>query len=218
MKEENNVTESSNILPRHVTIRRSSILLTILTGRTTYLIEAPTSPQESEVVERRTTEVVITGSKDEGSRAGRDKDDGSRSEKGGEGHSSKESNEKNEKSRSRTEKRSLSPIEIVRKPSRSRRRSHSTTVYKEHEEESKSSYGALAIIAPRDHHAKDERMIQAEIRALEAEKRALKYEREMEKEHRKAERLRDGEIIIERDRDVIKIEKDRKGKMSLVVK
>lgn len=179
------------------------------------MIEAPTPPQAPEVVERRTTEVVITGPKDEGSRAGRDKDDGGRSEKGGEGHSSKESNEK---SRSRTEKRSLSPIEIVRKPSRSRRRSHSTTVYTEHEEESKSSYGALAIIAPRDSHAKDERMIQAEIRALEAEKRALKYEREMEKEHRKAERLRDGEIIIERDRDVIKIEKDRKGKMSLVVK
>ena len=193
----------------------SSNLLTIYTGRTTYLIEAPIPPQAPEVVERRTTEVIITGPKDEGSRAGRDNDDGSRSEKGGEGHSSKESNEK---SRSRTEKRSLSPIEIVRKPSRSRRRSHSTTVHKEHEEESKSSYGALAIIAPRDHHAKDERMIQAEIRALEAEKRALKYEREMEKEHRKAERLRDGEVIIERDRDVIKIEKDRKGKMSLVIK
>lgn len=61
-------------------------------------------------------------------------------------------------------------------------------------------------------------MIQAEIRALEAEKRALKYEREMEKEHRKAERLREGDIVIEKDRDVIKIEKDRKGKMSLVVK
>lgn len=46
----------------------------------------------------------------------------------------------------------------------------------------------------------------------------MRYEREMEKEQRKAERLREGEIIIERDRDVIKIEKDRKGKMSLVVK
>lgn len=178
------------------------------------MIEAPTPPQAPEVVERRTTEIVITGPADEGSRSGRDKDDGGRSEKGGESHSSKQNHEKG---RSRTEKRSLSPVEIVRKPSRSRHRSHSTT-YKEHEEEYKSSHGVLAIIAPRDHHSKDERMIQAEIRALEAEKRALKYEREMEKEHRKAERLRDGEVFIERDRDVIKIEKDRKGKMSLVVK
>lgn len=159
--------------------------------------------------------VTTTGSKEEGSRAGRDKDDGGRSEKGGESHSSKE---RGEKGRSRTEKRSLSPIEIVRKPSRSRRRSRSTVVHKEHEEESKSSYGAVALITPRDHHAKDDRSIQAEIRALEAETRALKLEREMEREHRKAERLREGEIIIERDRDVIKIEKDRKGKMSLVVK
>jgi hypothetical protein len=177
------------------------------------LIEAPTPPKESEVVERR-TEIVISSGGDEGSHGSRDRDDGGRSDKGGRGHSSKASHEQ---SRSRTEKRSLSPIEIIRKPSRSRRRSHSTAAHKEYdEEEFKPAHGAVAIIAPRDHHHKDERTIQAEIRALEAEKRALKYEREMEKEHRKADRLRDGEIIIERDRDVIKIEKDRKGRMSLV--
>jgi hypothetical protein len=190
---------------------------TVTESRTKYLIEAPTPPQETEVVERRTTEVVISGPADEGSRAGRGRDDSSRSDKGGGGNSSKESHEQ---SRSRHEKRSLSPIEIIRKPSRSRHRSGSTAAHKEHEEESSSSHGALAIIAPRDHLPKDERTIQAEIRALEAEKRALKYEREMEKEHRKAERLRDGEIIIERDRDrdVIKIEKDRKAPNPRLVK
>ncbi len=211
MKEEKTVTESKAPLK----VMRYLTLLTSLVGRTKYLIEAPTPPQETEVVERRTTEVVISGPADEGSRAGRGRDDSSRSDKGGGGNSSKESHEQ---SRSRHEKRSLSPIEIIRKPSRSRHRSGSTAAHKEHEEESSSSHGALAIIAPRDHLPKDERTIQAEIRALEAEKRALKYEREMEKEHRKAERLRDGEIIIERDRDrdVIKIEKDRKGRMSIV--
>lgn len=68
---------------------------------------------------------------------------------------------------------------------------------------------------------RDERSIKAEIRALEAEKRALKYEREIEKEDKKAHRYRDrdGEVIIERDRDrgePVKIEKDRKGRMSFV--
>lgn len=179
------------------------------------MIEAPDPPQETEIIERRTTELVISPPADEGSR-GRDGD--SRSDKGSKRHFSKE---RHEKGRSRKEKRSLSPVEIVRKPSRSRHRSrhrsHSTTIYKElHEEESSSSRGAIAIITPRDHQSKDERLIQAEIRALEAEKRALKHEREMEKEQRKADRLREGDIIIEKDRDVIKIEKDRKGRMSLV--
>ncbi|KAL8800286.1 MAG: hypothetical protein Q9200_007295 [Gallowayella weberi] len=68
---------------------------------------------------------------------------------------------------------------------------------------------------------RDERSIKAEIRALEAEKKALKYEREIEKEERKAHRYkdRDTEVIIERERDrgdAVKIEKDRKGRMSLV--
>lgn len=77
-------------------------------------------------------------------------------------------------------------------------------------------HGPLALIQPKHHHHKDERSIKAEIRALEAEKKALRLEREMEKEHRKAERYRDEEIIIERRDDVVKIEKDRKGRMSLV--
>ncbi len=68
---------------------------------------------------------------------------------------------------------------------------------------------------------RDERSIKAEIRALEAEKKALKYEREIEKEEKKAQRYRDrdGDVIIERVKDrgeTVKIEKDRKGRMSLV--
>ena len=76
--------------------------------------------------------------------------------------------------------------------------------------------GPLALVMPE--RRKDERSIKAEIRALEAEKKALKLEREIEKEHRKADRYRerDTEIIIEKDRDVVKIEKDRKGRLSLV--
>ena len=68
---------------------------------------------------------------------------------------------------------------------------------------------------------KDDKAIKAEIRALEAERRALKLEREIEKEHRKAERIRDSdEIVIERRErpgEVVKVEKDRKGRMSLVI-
>ena len=75
---------------------------------------------------------------------------------------------------------------------------------------------SLAIPSRSKDSHKDERQIKAEIRALEAEKKMLKYEREIEKEHRKAERYREEPVIIERDRDVVKIEKDRKGRMSLV--
>ena len=77
--------------------------------------------------------------------------------------------------------------------------------------------GPLAIILPE--RRKDDRSIKAEIRALEAERKALKLEREVEKEHRKADRYRDSEIIIERDRrasDVVEIKKDRKGRMAFV--
>lgn len=83
--------------------------------------------------------------------------------------------------------------------------------------------GGLQLVVP--HRSKsthrDERSIKAEIRALEAEKKMLKYEREIEKEEKKAHRYkdRDTEVIIERERDrgdSVKIEKDRKGRMSLV--
>lgn len=181
---------------------------------------APSAPTPTpEVVERRTTEITISAPQhDEAIRSVRDWDDGHRSEKGGgglseHGHSTKGA---------RSEKggvSELSPVEI--RPGRSgRRRAHSSAAYKEFYEEeiveSNSIHGPLALIAPRDR--KDERSIRAEIKALEAEKKKLKYEREAEKEARKAERYRDGEIIIERDREIIGVQKDRKGRMSLIAK
>lgn len=183
------------------------------------MIEAPPvapSAPAPEVVERRTTEIIISPPQhDEATRSVRDWDDGRRSEKGGglpeHGHSPKGA---------RSEKRSVSPVEI--KPSRSgRRRAHSSAAYKEYYDEeeigeSNSIHGPLALIVPRER--KDERSIRAEIRALEAEKKMLKYEREAEKEARKAERYRDGEIIIERGREIIGVQKDRKGRMSLIAK
>ncbi|KAL9036809.1 MAG: hypothetical protein Q9180_004080, partial [Flavoplaca navasiana] len=115
-------------------------------------------------------------------------------------------------------------VEIVRSPSRSRRRSRSTAAsHKEviiedvGESNAIGSVPQMQLVVP--HRSKsshrDERNIKAEIRALEAEKKALKYEREIEKEDKKAHRYRDrdGEVIIERDRDrgePVKIEKDRK--------
>lgn len=170
--------------------------------------------------------------------------DTGRSEKGGGGHSeiggghsergvshaskparSERGGGRTERESVRSEKRSLSPVEIIRQPSRSRRGSHSRrrsrstaapkNEYFEEEifGESNSMHGPLALIAPKER--RDEQSIKAEIRALQAEKKMIKLEREAEIEHRKAERYRDGAVIIERERDV-KIEKDRKGRMSLV--
>lgn len=189
------------------------------------MIEAPPvapSAPAPEVVEHRTTEIIISPPQhNEATRSVREWDDGRRSEKGGglseHGHSPKGA--RSEKG-GHSEKGSISPVEI--KPSRSgRRRAHSSAAYKEYYEEeeigeSNLIHGPLALIAPRER--KDERSIRAEIRALEAEKKMLKYEREAEKEARKAERYRDGEIIIERDREIIGVQKDRKGRMSLIAK
>lgn len=182
---------------------------------------APSAPALApEVVERRTTEIIISPQHDEVRHSVRDWDDGRRSEKGGgqseHGHSPKGARSEQGGG---SEKRSLPPVEI--RPSRSgRRRARSSAAYKEYYEEeigeSNLIHGPLALIAPRER--KDERSIRAEIRALEAEKKMLKYEREAEKEARKAERYRDGEIIIERDREIIGVQKDRKGKMSLIAK
>jgi hypothetical protein len=69
----------------------------------------------------------------------------------------------------------------------------------------------LAVVVPARRHA-DEESIRREIAALEAERRLLKLER--------SDRHRDGEWeVIETDRrpkDVIRVEKDRKGRMALV--
>lgn len=210
-------------MPRHIqTYPYANDIL----GRTTYVIEAPpvapSAPAPPEVVERRTTEIIISPPQhDEAIHSIRDWDDGRRSEKGGGGRSEHGHSPRGARSEKGgvSEKRSRSPVEI--KPSRSgRRRARSSAAYKEYYEEeigeSNSIHGPLALIAPRER--KDERSIKAEIRALEAEKKMLKYEREAEKEARKAERYRDGEIIIERDREIIGVQKDRKGRMSLIAK
>ena len=75
------------------------------------------------------------------------------------------------------------------------------------------STGPLALFVPQRSKSVGRRNIQAEIKALDEEKKALKSEREMEKHARKAERY----LKEEKERDgVVKIEKDRKGRMSLV--
>lgn len=231
----------------HNTNEYTSTLLTMSIGRTiTYVIEAPPPPPE--IIEQRTTEIVITPPPpSEVPRSVREWDvlnDIGRSEKGGGGHSehggghpergvshtsraarSEKGGGHHERGSGRSEKRSLSPVEITREPSRSRKGSHSRrrsrstaapkSEYFEEEiiGESNSMHGPLALIAPKER--RDERSIKAEIRALEAEKKMIRLEREVEREHRKVDRYRDGEVIIERERDV-KIEKDRKGRMSLV--
>jgi hypothetical protein len=105
--------------------------------------------------------------------------------------------------------------------------------------------GPLALVLPSDRHrTKDERAIRAEIRALEAEKEALRAEKRAEREMRKADRIRrggrssdtdlvlyerdtierDGEeyTIVKRERveeegGGVRIEKDKKGRMSISV-
>ena len=102
--------------------------------------------------------------------------------------------------------------------SRKSRRNSSPPPRSEYEEDEKGDSGSLdvrplALILP---ERRNPERIKAEIKALEAEKKALKYEREMDKEHKKAEQYREGETIIEKGGNVVKIEKDRKGRMSLV--
>ena len=70
---------------------------------------------------------------------------------------------------------------------------------------------------------RSDRDIRAEIRALEVERRALRLERDADERRLIAERIRDRDDydfeIIERrdrDRDVVRVEKDRKGRMALV--
>ena len=87
------------------------------------------------------------------------------------------------------------------------------------EEQSAHIGGPLTIVLPERSRGRTDRDVKAEIRALEAERRAIKLEREAEEKRMQAERLRDSEYeIVEssRDRDVVRIEKDRKGRLALV--
>lgn len=77
-----------------------------------------------------------------------------------------------------------------------------------HEERSHSHHDELRLVRRDDHElVRSERDIKDEIRALEAERRMLKYEREG-----------DYEFIERREpkREVVRIEKDRKGRLALV--
>jgi hypothetical protein len=103
--------------------------------------------------------------------------------------------------------------------------------------------GSLALVAPRQ-GTRDERAIRNEIKALEAEKEALRFERRAERDFRKADRIRRGHrssetdlVLYEQDTYVrpgeevtlvkrerisepeggVRIEKDRKGRMSITV-
>lgn len=77
------------------------------------------------------------------------------------------------------------------------------------------STGPLALFVPQRSKSTSRRNIQAEIKALDEEKKALKSEREMERHVRKAERYLKEEGGRDKD-GVVTVEKDRKGRMSLV--
>jgi hypothetical protein len=99
------------------------------------------------------------------------------------------------------------------------------TFMEEHIEESNSIGGPLTVVLPQ-RHGKSEREIRREIAALEAERRALKLEREADETRQQALMVRDRDEyeVIERvdrverprEREVIRVEKDRKGRMALV--
>lgn len=87
-------------------------------------------------------------------------------------------------------------------------------MFEERIEESNHIGGPLTVLVPEERRVtriekeiRSERDIKDEIRALEAERRMLKYEREG-----------DFEIIERREprREVVRIEKDRKGRLALV--
>lgn len=93
-------------------------------------------------------------------------------------------------------------------------RHHHHEHFEERIEESNHIGGPLTVLVPeerrvvrRERDVRSEREIREEIRALEDERRMLKYERDG-----------DFEIVERREprREVIRIEKDRKGRMALV--
>ena len=81
-------------------------------------------------------------------------------------------------------------------------------MFEERIEESNHIGGPLTVLVPEERRiVRTERDIKDEIRQLEAERRMLKYERES-----------DFEIIERREprREVVRVEKDRKGRLALV--
>jgi len=90
-------------------------------------------------------------------------------------------------------------------------------------EESNHIGGPLTIVMP-DRGRQSEHDIRREIKALEAERRALKLEREADERRYQAALIRDSDYEIiesidrprERSRSVVRVEKDRKGRLALV--
>ena len=84
-------------------------------------------------------------------------------------------------------------------------------VYEERIEESNHIGGPLTVLVPEERRRRDEHDVRNEIRRLDAERQLLKYERE-------SDRFSEYEIVERRDkeRDIIRIEKDRKGRLALV--
>jgi hypothetical protein len=97
------------------------------------------------------------------------------------------------------------------------------------EEESEIDLRATAgaLILPERSRRKSVGNVDAQIKALEQEKKALRLEREAQRDQRealekleRAERLRDSEYEIvngrEERRDVVRVEKDKRGRLALV--
>jgi hypothetical protein len=87
---------------------------------------------------------------------------------------------------------------------------HGHEVYEERIEQSAHISGPLTVLVPHEDRrmmTRSERDIKEEIRQLESERRMLKYEREG-----------DYEVIERREprREVIRVDKDRKGRLALV--
>jgi len=153
-----------------------------------------------DIIETRTTKIIENPTPSEVERY--------RAEKGSSasGSSSSESEPEGEKAtRSKKSKKSG-------RSSKGRPRARSVI-----EEDEESIGGPLAVVVP-ERRRKSARNIESEIRALEAEKRALKLEREADQRRAKAERIREAEyeVVDRRDRNVVRVEKDRRGRLAIV--
>lgn len=118
----------------------------------------------------------------------------------------------------RTSRTSKSKARTAKSSARSRSRHGGKSRYESEEEEIVITQGALILPERSRKHGGSVNDVDAQIRALEQEKRALKLEREAREKLERAERLRDSEydIVEERKRDVVRVEKDKRGRLALV--
>jgi hypothetical protein len=119
---------------------------------------------------------------------------------------------------SKTSRTSKSKARTAKSSARSRSRHGGKSRYEsEEEEEIVITQGAL-IIPERSRKHSSVNDVDAQIHALEQEKKALKLEREAREKLERAERLRDSEyeIVEDRKREVVRVEKDKRGRLALV--